>query len=124
MLLLLLPLPPPLLLLLLLPLPLPLPPLPLLLLRAPRTAHRRASFVHAYSACARRHKWLDTLTRLLIIAAGSFLCFVSYDIFSSHFDGCNSMDEMSTCHTTLDQYSVVYLFEAIYAVRKRCLSSI
>ena len=54
----------------------------------------------------RRYKWLDTLMRLLIIMSGSFLCFVSYDIFSSHFDGCNTLDEVaSTCHTTLDRYS-------------------
>lgn len=63
-----------------------------------------------------RYKWLDFVVRIVIVAAGAFLCFVSYDIFSMHFGGCNSIDELkSTCHETLDRYSVIYLFEAVYA---------
>ena len=52
----------------------------------------------------------------MIIGVGAFLCFVSFEIFSIHFGGCNSIDELtSTCHDTLNRYSVIYLFEAIYA---------
>ena len=47
---------------------------------------------------------------------GGFLCFCSYKIFSAEFAGCDTLAEVkSSCHRTLDRYSVVFLFEAVYA---------
>ena len=68
-------------------------------------------------------RWLDYVMRLLTLLVGGFLLFSSKDIFNEHFEGCvrNPMKQysipynMTTCRENLDRYSVIYLFDAIYA---------